>query len=301
MFMAMRGSRAGDTRAHPNAFRFLADNSTVMMWTSDPDKLCDWVNRAWLEFTGRPMEQQLGNGWADSVHPNDLSQCFSTYTDAFDCRKAFSMQYRLRRYDGEYRSVLDIGSPYSSPDGKFIGYLGSCIDVTEGRSSSIEPPRLTNRAARLPHTDHKNNEGPSGAEIRLALGQILHSDFFQASPQICAFLRFIVEAKLRGEGERIKGYTVAVSALGRPDDFDPQADPIVRVEAGRLRRALERYYAGAGANDSILIDIPLGGYVPRFQYRKIGINTVAQPKSVAEFLRPVRAWLSTYLTRPNNR
>jgi PAS domain S-box-containing protein len=297
MLMTMRGSMASDSRAPSNDFRIRADNSTVMMWTSDQDNLCDWVNRAWLDFTGRPMEQQLGNGWAESVHPNDLSQCLSTYTDAFHGRKAFSMHYRLRRYDGEYRSVLDIGDPYFSPDGQLIGYLGSCIDVTEGRSSSTERSRLTKAATRLPHTDCKNNEGPSRAEIHLALEQIIHSDLFQTSPQMCAFLKFIVEAKLRGESERIKGYTIAVSALGRPDNFDPQADPIVRVEAGRLRRALARYYAGAGANDSILIDIPRGGYVPQFHYRKIEINTVAQPQSVAELLRPARTWLSTYLRR----
>jgi len=296
MLMKMRGSTASDSGSHPNDFRTLADNSTVMMWTSNQDKLCDWFNRAWLEFTGRPMERQLGNGWAEGVHPDDFSRCLSTYTGAFDSRKAFSMEYRLRRYDGEYRSVLDIGGPHFSPDGKFIGYFGSCIDVTEGRSNN-ESPNLMNPATPLPHTNYENNDAPSGAEIRLALEQILHSDLFQAAPQLSAFLRFIVEATLRGASERIKGYTIAVSALGRPDDFDAQKDPIVRVEAGRLRRALEHYYAGAGANDSILIDIPRGRYVPQFQYRKIEIDTVAEPKSFAEFLRPVRAWLSTYLRR----
>ena len=115
-----------------DSFHLLADRAKVMMWTSGPDKLCDWFNRAWLEFTGRTMEQELGNGWAEGVHPDDVSRCLSVYTTAFDSRQEFSMEYQLRRYEGVYRLVLDIGSPYFSADEEFLGYFGSCIDVTAG-------------------------------------------------------------------------------------------------------------------------------------------------------------------------
>jgi tetratricopeptide (TPR) repeat protein len=108
---------------------------------------------------------------------------------------------------------------------------------------------------------------PARAEIRAALDKITGSEIFRYSPQLVAFLRFVVEAALRGEGERIKGYTIAVEALGRRADFDPQNDPIVRTEAGRLRRALERYYAGPGAADPVVIEIPRGSYVPSFRGR----------------------------------
>src|SRR6266536_3881431 len=94
------------------------------------------------------------------------------------------------------------------------------------------------------------------------------SDMLQHSPQLIAFLRFIVETTLRGEGDRIKGYTIAVEALGRGEDFDPQTDPIVRVEAGRLRRALQQYYAGLGATDLVAVDLPRGRYIPTFRYRR---------------------------------
>jgi hypothetical protein len=101
-------------------------------------------------------------------------------------------------------------------------------------------------------------------EIRLALERMAESEAFRGSPQLIAFLRYVVEATLRGQADRIKGYTIATEALGRTVDFDPQADPIVRVEATRLRRALDRYHAAAGAA-GVRIDVPLGSYVPVFR------------------------------------
>src|SRR6185295_6153782 len=102
-------------------------------------------------------------------------------------------------------------------------------------------------------------------EIRAALDRMAASEAFRGSPQLVAFLRYVVEATLRGEQDRIKGYTIAVEALGRGDDFNPQSDPIVRVEAMRLRRALSRYYANGGKHDPVQIDLPLGSYVPVFR------------------------------------
>jgi PAS domain S-box-containing protein len=268
-----------NVRSHPDAFRLLANQARVMIWTSAPDKLCDWFNAAWLEFTGRTMHQELGNGWTEGVHPDDLSRCLSIYATAFDRREEFSMEYRVRRHDGVYRWVLDIGSPYFSADGKFCGYFGACIDVTESKrhaDARIAQPELeriglrtgvNERAAEPSDLERDFHDRPSAVEIRAAIERIVASDSFRLSPQLAAFLRFVVEATLRGEGERIKGYTIAVEALGRGEDFDPQADPIVRVEAGRLRRALEQYYAGPGAADLIAVEVPRGRYVPKFRYR----------------------------------
>jgi len=104
-------------------------------------------------------------------------------------------------------------------------------------------------------------------DIRAALDRICATRTFEASPVLTRFLRFVVEATLRGQGGRLKGYTVAVEALGRRPDFDPQTDPIIRVEAIRLRASLARYYAGPGADDPIEIELPRGGYVPRFRWR----------------------------------
>jgi PAS domain S-box-containing protein len=112
-------------------FRLLADNAPVMIWRSDVTKACDFFNKPWLDFTGRTMAQELGSGWAEGVHPDDFDDCLALYTGAFDAREEFSMSYRLRRRDGEYRWILDNGRPYYHEDGSFAGYFGSCIDITD--------------------------------------------------------------------------------------------------------------------------------------------------------------------------
>jgi PAS domain S-box-containing protein len=118
-------------RESEERFRLVANTAPVLIWMSGPDKLCTYFNQPWLEFTGRPIEAELGHGWADGVHPQDLKGCLDIYTRSFDRRESFKMQYRLRRYDGEYRWVHDIGVPRLNPDGSFAGYIGSCMDITD--------------------------------------------------------------------------------------------------------------------------------------------------------------------------
>ena len=112
-------------------FRLVANAAPVLIWMSGPDKLCNYFNQPWLEFTGRPIELELGNGWAEGVHPEDLERCFDTSTKAFDGRESFKVEYRLRRHDREYRWLLGTAVPRFNRDGSFAGYIGSCIDITE--------------------------------------------------------------------------------------------------------------------------------------------------------------------------
>lgn len=112
-------------------FQALADAAPVMIWVSGLDKLCNWFNQVWLDFSGRTMEQELGNGWAEGVHPDDFDRCLEIYINHFDRHEAFKMEYRLRRHDGEYRWIHDNGVPRFDSQGKFLGFIGSCIDITD--------------------------------------------------------------------------------------------------------------------------------------------------------------------------
>ena len=129
------------------------DAAPVMIWVSGTDKQCVWFNRPWLNFTGRDIQQEVGNGWTEGVHPDDFDRCLETYVSHFDARKEFRMEYRLRRYDQTYRWIDDTGIPRYARDGSFLGYIGSCTDIHEYRETQselrrrlIEITRLTRRA-----------------------------------------------------------------------------------------------------------------------------------------------------------
>jgi PAS domain S-box-containing protein len=118
-------------RESERRFRLVADTAPALIWMSGPDKKCTFFNEGWLNFTGRSIDCELGDGWADGVHAEDLQRCVDTYTQAFDCREEFRMEYRLRRHDKEYRWILDIGVPRFDQEGSFVGYIGSCVDLTD--------------------------------------------------------------------------------------------------------------------------------------------------------------------------
>jgi PAS domain S-box-containing protein len=126
-----RATGENELRESESRFQIVADAAPVLIWMSGVDKLCTFFNKPWLDFTGRSMEQELGDGWAEGVHRDDLQKCLAVYNQAFDARQPFVMQYRLRRDDGEYRWISDQGVPRYDPQGRFAGYIGSCVDVTE--------------------------------------------------------------------------------------------------------------------------------------------------------------------------
>jgi len=130
-------------------FRTVADAAPVLIWMAGPDKLCTFFNKGWLDFTGRKLEQELGNGWAEGVHREDFDRCLNIYKNSFDARQPFTMEYRLRRNDGEYRWVLDSGTPRFSDDGAFLGYIGSCIDIAERKQAELNHQRQNMELARV--------------------------------------------------------------------------------------------------------------------------------------------------------
>jgi diguanylate cyclase (GGDEF)-like protein/PAS domain S-box-containing protein len=112
-------------------YRIIVESSPNLIWRAGTDAKCDYFNATWLSYTGRSMEQELGNGWAEGVHPDDYNGCLKTYLEAFEKRVGFEMIYRLKRHDGEWRWIHDKGTPFFDEAGRFAGYIGSCIDVNE--------------------------------------------------------------------------------------------------------------------------------------------------------------------------
>ena len=137
----------------------------ALIWRANLDKLCDYFNRTWLDFTGRTMEQEFGNGWAEGVHPDDFDRCLNIYTTAFDKREAFSMEYRMKHNSGEYRWIRDFGRPFFDLDNTFLGYIGVCYDITE---SKINQKRLEEQTAQLTITKEAAEAANQAKSIFLA-------------------------------------------------------------------------------------------------------------------------------------
>ena len=125
-------------------FREVADAAPVFIWISGTDRQRrhTWMNTRWADFSGRPLEDELGSGWTSGVHPDDLPACLALYWSAFDRRGAFTGEYRLRRHDGEYRWMLDTGTPIHDDHGQFVGYIGSLIDITDRKTAEAEREAL---------------------------------------------------------------------------------------------------------------------------------------------------------------
>ena len=132
-------------RESEERFRLIANSAPVSIWITDVDKQCTYVNQSWLDLTGRPFDAALGEGWADTIHSEDVERSWSTYAQAFDRREPFRMEYRVRRHDGEYRWVTDTGVPRYNEDGSFAGYIGSAVDVTERKLADEALSTVTQR------------------------------------------------------------------------------------------------------------------------------------------------------------
>ena len=161
-------------------FQEMADTAPVLIWMTGTDGICNYFNKPWLEFTGRSIEQEVGLGWIEGVHPDDVQGCFDGFLPAFHARKPFRMEYRLRRADGKYRWVMESGIPRYTGAGEFAGYIGSNIDITDLKSAEEERERLRQLEADLAHINRVSMMGELAASLAHEVKQPIASALINA-------------------------------------------------------------------------------------------------------------------------
>jgi PAS domain S-box-containing protein len=236
-------------RESEERFRTMANTAPALIWMAGPDKLCDFVNQGWLDFTGRTLEQELGDGWTECVHGEDAQRCLETYRSSFDARQRFEMEYRARRYDGEYRWILDRGVPRYAPDGKFVGYVGFVFDIHD-RKRAEQTLRENESALRASYDRIQDLAGRliTAQEVeRSRIGSDLHDDVNQ---QLASFsislsnvkrrLRDGADATVREELTRLQQRTIDLADVIR--NLSHELHPGVLQHAG-LSAALKGHCA----------------------------------------------------------
>jgi formate hydrogenlyase transcriptional activator len=218
-------------------YRLLIDAAPVMVWVSGTDGLCTDFNQPWLDFTGRTLEQELGEGWLEGVHAEDRRQCIDDYLAAFRERESFALQYRLRRADGAYCWVLDNGVPHYTREGGFLGYIGSCIDITESKHMREELARALLEVRQLKEQLH--NESiylRDEAKIAAHFGQIIgHSETLKSAllqvEQVAATDSTVIITGETGTGKELFAHAI--------HSLSPRRDsPLIKVNCSALPTTL---------------------------------------------------------------
>lgn len=281
-----------DLRESEERFRRMAESAPVLLWMSGTDKLCNFFNRGWLAFTGRTLEQEIGNGWAEGVHPDDVDHCVARYGTAFDARESFELEYRLRRHDGEYRWVLDIGTPRYAPGGEFSGYIGSAIDITDRR-------RAEEMRQALAHTQRLAVMGELTAaiahEVRQPMSAILLDA--QTAEKLASnenlspgFMREIASG-IRMNASRVD--MVMSRILGYLRKQDPQPSPL---DVNAVVQGVMQLVAGDAMRRSVQLKPELGRNLPpvhadRTQLEQVLLNLIVNAmdamETVAETARQI--------------
>jgi PAS domain S-box-containing protein len=194
--------------------------SPVMIWVSGEDKLCNWVNQSWMDFTGRSMAQELGNGWTEAVHPDDVEQFLAAYLGHFNAREKFRLSYRLRRHDGIYRWIDNVGIPRFGSDGRLLGYIGSCFDSHDQSEAEVELRRLKQVL------EQQIGEASTQLQGEIEAHNQTEKDLLRSATQLALLIQGIKDCAiylLTSEGrvsswnsgaQRIKGYAAA-EIIGR--------------------------------------------------------------------------------------
>ncbi len=243
-------------RESEQLFRVVTDASPIMVWLSGTDKLCYYFNKGWLDFVGRTLEQESGNGWAENVHPEDFDRCLQIYVTNFDARRPFEMEYRMRHHTGQYRWILDRGVPRFAPDGTFEGYVGGCLDI-HNQKEAAEKVRIADDMTRLMKAQD---------EERRRIARELHDSAGQTLTVLGLSLAELVERaqviapELAKEGKEIEGVVQQLHREIRTTSY--LLHPPLLDECG-LASALNSYVEGLAERSRIAIALDVAANVGR--------------------------------------
>jgi PAS domain S-box-containing protein len=261
-------------------FRRVANTAPVLIWMSGTDKLCDFFNQGWLSFTGRSIEDELGEGWLSGVHPEDAQRCVKHYSASFDARIDFEMEYRLRRFDGEYRWIVDYGVPRFEPDGTFCGYIGSGVDITERKLSAESLQALSGR---LIHAQD---------EERTRIARELHDDFSQSLALQCIDIEQLrkalpeLEIEQRARLVRMLERTKALSADIRSLSHELHSSRLeliglVPALRGLCKEIGEKFKIAVQFEGDLFVDIPKDVALCLFRVAQEALGNVVKHSGAA--------------------
>ena len=243
-------------RESEQRFRVITDASPIMVWMSGMDKLCYYFNKGWLDFVGRTLEQESGNGWVENVHPEDLDRCLQIYVANFDARRPFEMEYRMRHHGGQYRWILDRGVPRYAPDGTFEGYVGACLDIHDQKEAA-EKIRIADDMTRLMKAQD---------EERRRIARELHDSAGQTLTVLGLSLNQLVERakviapELIREAKEIEGVVQQLHREIRTTSY--LLHPPLLEECG-LASALNMYVEGLAERSQVTITLDVSTNVRR--------------------------------------
>jgi len=236
--------------------RVITDASPIMVWMSGTDKLCYYFSKGWLDFVGRTLEQEAGNGWAENVHPEDFDHCLQIYVSNFDARSPFEMEYRMRHHTGQYRWILDRGVPRYAPDRTFEGYVGGCLDIHDQKEAA-EKVRIADDMTRLVKAQD---------EERRRIARELHDSAGQTLTVLGLSLAQLVERaqviapELAKEGKEIEEVVQQLQREIRTTSY--LLHPPLLDECG-LASALNMYVEGLAERSPVAITLDVGAKVGR--------------------------------------
>ncbi|MEO7593722.1 MAG: PAS domain-containing sensor histidine kinase [Byssovorax sp.] len=297
-------------------YRALVEHSPTMVWRAGLDTRCDYFNATWLAFTGRTLEQEAGNGWAEGIHPEDMERCLSIYLSSFAARTPFEMEYRLRRADGSFRYLFDRGVPYTDHEGAFAGYIGSCVDIDDRRrADEARQTFLTMIAHELRTPLMTFQTSATLLRRRLAAGKDVEPTLASIERQINRFSKMV--ASLSEVSGPEAGYSLTIDAAPMDiwqllrDTVEAHEEALrvhsdhphtltvdapttaleVHADSDRLRRVLLNLienaikYSPHGGNVAVRGEVVDGGVALSVSDSGIGIPEADQPLVTRRFFR----------------